>query len=245
MADHSHVGRLAFALVAVALAAPGAVSPAGAQAPAVPDDVVRVERAVGELAAAKRSATGEVAERRRAARRALARCRTRGPGWARIRAVRVKAQRNVYARGARKLWRELGEVAAERAALESYRPGFERFLSRLGNRLGDPILRAGVEAWRKRMALYEAYTPVGTCRSFNRLAKRARQFPENVEADYLAGAIYNRMARFVESGRRRAARRHWGPRHDAALRAARDRLIALGGNVGYATFFAFGHSLRG
>jgi hypothetical protein len=34
-------------------------------------------------------------------------------------------------------------------------------------------------------------------------------------------------------------------RYDAALQAARDRLVALGGNDGYATFFSFGHSLRG
>jgi alpha-beta hydrolase superfamily lysophospholipase len=46
-------------------------------------------------------------------------------------------------------------------------------------------------------------------------------------------------------GRAREARRHWGARYAAALEAARDRLIELGANDGYATFFAFGHSLRG
>ena len=66
-----------------------------------------------------------------------------------------------------------------------------------------------------------------------------------MRADYLAGDIYNRMVRFVEDSKRRAARKHWGARYDAALRAARDQLVALGGNSGYATFFAFGHSLRG
>jgi hypothetical protein len=49
----------------------------------------------------------------------------------------------------------------------------------------------------------------------------------------------------VADSRRKAAARHWGSRYDAALRAARDRLVALGGNEGWATFFAFGHSLRG
>ncbi|MBA3261216.1 MAG: hypothetical protein H0T69_01825 [Thermoleophilaceae bacterium] len=77
------------------------------------------------------------------------------------------------------------------------------------------------------------------------LAKRARQFPPTVEADYMAGHIYNRMARFVEDTKRTAARKHWGSRYDAALLAARDRLIELGGNEGYATLFSFGHSLRG
>jgi hypothetical protein len=39
--------------------------------------------------------------------------------------------------------------------------------------------------------------------------------------------------------------RHWGAGYDAALRSARTQLVALGGDEGYATFFAFGHSLRG
>jgi hypothetical protein len=107
------------------------------------------------------------------------------------------------------------------------------------------VLQAGVDAWRKRIAYYEAATGFGTCRSFEKLLKRVRQFSENVRADYLAGDVYNKMVRFVPDGRRRAAARHWGSRYDAALRAARERLVALGGNEGYATFFAFGHSLRG
>lgn len=66
-----------------------------------------------------------------------------------------------------------------------------------------------------------------------------------MEADYLAGDIYNRMVRFVPNTRRRAATRHWGARYDAALRDARTQLVALSGDAGYATLFAFGHSLRG
>ena len=73
----------------------------------------------------------------------------------------------------------------------------------------------------------------------------ARQFAENVRADYLAGDIYNKMVRFAENEKRKAGRRHWGSRYDAALSAARTQHEALGGNVGYATLFAFGHSLRG
>jgi hypothetical protein len=237
------VGRLAVTslVAAVLLAAPAA----GAQAPPKPEDVQRVERAVLELSAAKRDLAGEVAAGKRAAERVLAKCRSKGPGWARIRAVRVPAQRGLYTRGARTLWRDLAEVAAERAAFEAYRRPFERFLSRFEPPLADPVLHAGVEAWSKRVALYAAYTPVGTCRTFNRLASRARQFPANVEADYLAGDIYNRMVRFVDDTKRKAARRHWGSRYERALDAARAQLVALGGNEGYATFFAFGHSLRG
>jgi hypothetical protein len=214
-------------------------------APEQTEDVLRVERAVTELAPAKRAAAGEVAANRRAAAQALSKCAAAGPGWAAIRRVKTPAQRSLYRRGARILWKALGEVAAERAALDAYRPAFQRFLGRFDTPLDDPVLQAGVDAWRKRITLYEAYTPIGTCRQFNKLAKRARQFPPNVEADYKSGDIYNRMVRFVEQTKRTAARRHWGSRYDAALRTARDRLIELGGNEGYATFFAFGHSLRG
>ena len=129
--------------------------------------------------------------------------------------------------------------SAERAAFDAYRPAFERFLSRFDRPLSDPVLQAGVDAWRKRMDFYAAYTPLGSCRHFNRLAGRARQFAENVRADYLAGDIYNKMVRFVEDEKRKAARRHWGSRYDAALSAARGQLEVLGGDAGYATFFAF------
>ncbi|MEA2361884.1 MAG: hypothetical protein QOD71_1029 [Thermoleophilaceae bacterium] len=209
------------------------------------EDVLRVERAVKELAPAKRGAAGQAAANKRAAAKALSSCETDGPGWKAIRAVGVPAQRSLYRRGARTLWKALGEVAAERAAFDAYRPLFERFVRRFDAPLDDPLLQAGADAWRKRIALYEAYTPIGTCRRFNKLAKRAREFPPNVEADYKSGDIYSRMVRFVEDTKRTAARRHWGSRYDAALRAARDRLIELGGNEGYATFFSFGHSLRG
>lgn len=213
--------------------------------PEQPADVQRVERAVTELAAAKRAAAGEVKANKVAATKALSKCESAGPGWKAIRAVKIPAQRSLYRRGARTLWKALGEVAAERAAFDAYRPGFERFLGRFDSPLADPALEAGVDAWRKRVDLYDAYTPIGTCAQFNRLAKRARQFLPDVEADYKSGDIYNRMVRFVESTKRTAARRHWGSRNATALRAARDRLIELGANDGYATFFAFGHSLRG
>ncbi len=220
-------------------------APAAAQAPLKPEDVQRVERAVIELAPAKRAAANAVAANERAAQKALSACRNKGPGWKKIRAVRVAAQRSLYTRGARELWSGLSELAAERAAFDAYRPAFERFLSRFDRPLSDPVLQAGVDAWRKRIDLYAAYTPLASCKHFNRLAGRARQFAENVRADYLAGDIYNKMVRFVEDEKRKAARRHWGSRYDAALSAARGQLEALGGNAGYATFFAFGHSLRG
>jgi hypothetical protein len=239
------VGRsLPVTFVAVLAALAGAAT-AGAEIAPKPEDVQRVERAVTELAAAKRSAAGQVAANQRAAAKALGACKTGGPGWKRIRAVRVPAQRSLYTRGARTLWKELGEVVVERAALDAYRRPFERFVSRFERPLDDPLLQAGADAWRKRLALYEAMTGFGTCATFERLLAPVRQFAENVRADYLAGDLYNRMVRFVADSRRKAAARHWGSRYDAALRAARERLVALGGNEGLATFFAFGHSLRG
>lgn len=219
-------------------------APAAAQAPPKPEDVQRIEKAVLALSTAKRDARGQVADSRRAAERALAACQSSGPGWRKIRAVRVVAQRRLYARGARVLHRELGALAAEAAAFEAYRPGFERFLERLEDPFSDPVLQAGAEAWRQRMKLYAAYTPFGTCRSFNRLARRARQFPETVRSDYLVGDVYNRMIRFVDAKKRKAASAHWGSRYSSALEGARARIVELGGNEGYATFFEFGHSLR-
>ena len=236
------MGRL---LVTVLLGTLVCAAPAAAQAPLKPEDVQRVERAVIELATAKRAAANEVAANEQAALKSLSKCRNKGPGWKRIRAVRVAPQRGLYTRGARELWSGLSKLATERAAFDAYRPAFQRFLSRFDRPLSDPVLQAGVDAWRKRMDLYAAYTPLGSCKHFNRLAGRARQFAENVRADYLAGDIYNKMVRFAENEKRKAGRRHWGSRYDAALSAARTQHEALGGNVGYATLFAFGHSLRG
>jgi hypothetical protein len=235
------VSLLRFILVAALGASLAAASPAAAQKP---EDVVRVESAVTQLAAAKRTAEGQVAANRRANAKALLRCKSSGRGWKRIRAVKVPAQRGLYTRGARQLWKDLNEVAAERAALDAYRGAFERFLARFERPLADPVLQAGIDAWRKRIALYEASTSFGACRNFEKLLRRVRQFPETVRADYLAGDIYNEMVRFVPDSRRRAAARHWGSRYDAALDAARAHLVALGGDAGYASYFTWGHSLR-
>ena len=100
-------------------------------------------------------------------------------------------------------------------------------MNRFDTPLDDPVLQAGVEAWRKRIALYEAYTPIGTCRQFNKLAKRARQFPPNVEADYKSGDIYNEWSAYVEAP---IARRPWrtGDRARRGTTRRRDRLIELG-----------------
>jgi hypothetical protein len=219
-----------------------ALLPAAAQAQ-VPADVTRIEGAVVELAKLKRDAQPQVTARGNAAQAALASCRSKGSGWKRIRAVRDASQRNAYARGAKALWGDLREVAAEGAWVEVYTPVFERFLRRFESPLADPVLQAGVDAQAKRLAFSQAAYSFGNCATFNRLLKKVREFKiggsHGVAGDYYAGRIHNIFVGYVSSQERAAARAHWGSRYDAALDAARDRLKALGGDEGYANYFAF------
>jgi hypothetical protein len=226
-------------LLALALAA---VLPASAHAQK-PADVTRIESAVIELAKQKRGSEGQVASHRRQAESALGACRTSGPGWARIRGVRDDSQRNAYARGARALWSNLREVASDGAWAGVYRPHFERFLRRFETPLSDPVLQAGIEAQRKRVAYNRAAYSFGTCATFNTQLQKVREFKvggsHGVSGDYYAGRIYNGFVRYVASRQRTAARAHWGGRYDDALDAARNRLKELGGDEGYANYFAF------
>ena len=219
-----------------------ALLPATAQAQQTVD-VTRIESAVVELAELKRGSDSQVAAHRRAAERALARCRSKGPGWARIRAVRDRSQRDAYARGAKALWKELHEVALEGAWAVVYAPHFERFLNRFDSPLGDAVLQAGIDAQRKRQAFNRAAYSFGTCRTFNTLMKKVREFKiggrHGVAGDYYAGKVYNGFVRYVANRQRSVSRAHWGSRYDAALTAARDQLKLLGGDEGYANYFAF------
>jgi hypothetical protein len=179
----------------------------------------------------------------RAAQSALGPCRSRGPGWARIRKVRDASQRNAYARGARTLWKNLGKTALEGAWVEVYTPYLERFLRRFETPLSDPVLQAGIDAQRKRLAFDRAAYSFGTCATFNKVMKKVREFKiggsHGVAGDYYAGKIYNDFVRYVARRQAKAARAHWGARYDAALDAARTQLKALGGDEGYAAYFAF------
>jgi hypothetical protein len=219
-----------------------AVAPAAAQAQK-PADVTRIEAAVVELAKAKRGADGEVSAGKQAAGNALRACRTKGAGWTRIRRVRDRSQRNAYARGAKELWAKLHEVALEGAWVEVYTPHFERFLRRFDTPLSDPVLVAGIEAQRRRLAYNQAAYTFGTCDTFNTALKKVREFKvggrHGVSGDYYAGKIYNDFVRYVSNRQRAAARAHWSSRDDAALEAARAQLKALGGDEGYANYFAF------
>jgi hypothetical protein len=228
--------------IAVAAAFLALAAPAAAQSPK-PADVTRIENAVVELAKQKSGAAGQVSARSRAAQAALGSCRTKGTGWSRIRNVRDRAQRDAYARGARALWTGLNGVAAEGAWVEVYTPYFERFLNRFDTPLSDPVLQAGVEAQRKRFAYDKAAYSFGTCATFNTQLKKVREFKiggsHGVSGDYYAGKIYGGFVRYVSTRQRAAARAHWGSREDSALEAAREQLKALGGDQGYANYFAF------
>jgi hypothetical protein len=205
--------------------------------------VTRIENAVVELAKQKSGAAGLVSARRRAAQAALGDCRTKGTGWTRIRSVRDRAQRDAYARGARALWNGLNGVAAEGAWVEVYTPFFERFLNRFETPLSDPVLQAGIAAQRRRLAYDKAAYSFGTCATFNTQLGKVREFKvggsHGVSGDYYAGRIYNGFVRYVANRQRAAASAHWGSREDGALAAARDQLKALGGDQGYASYFAF------
>jgi hypothetical protein len=232
-------GRAAMTCAAalLALAVPAT---AHAQKPA---DVTRIEAAVVELAKLKRGAAGQVTAHGRAAESALGACRSKGPGWARIRGVKDASQRNAYARGAKTLWNNLRRTVVEGAWVDVYSPYFERFLRRFDTPLTDPVLQAGIDAQRKRLAFDQAAYSFGSCRTFNRLMRKVREFKiggsHGVAGDYYAGKIYNDFVRYVARRQAKAARAHWGSRYDSALEAARNQLKALGGDEGYANYFAF------
>ena len=215
-------------------------APAAAQKPA---DVTRVEAAVVELGKLKRGSAGQVDAHERSAVAALAACRTGGPGWKRIRGVRDASQRNAYARGARALWANLKTTAVEGAWVEVFTPHFERFLGRFDTPLTDTILQAGIDAQAHRLAFNRAAYSFGTCATFNALMKKVREFKiggsHGVSGDYYAGKIYNDFVRYVSRRQAAAAGAHWGSRYQSAIDAARDQLKALGGDEGYANYFAF------
>jgi hypothetical protein len=222
------------------LMAVAAAAPASAQV-TKPADVTRIETAVVELAKQKKGSEPQVALHRRAAESGLAACRSKGPGWARIRKVSDASQRNAYARGAKTLWTNLRTVAGEGAWVEVYTPHFERFLRGFDSPLSDPVLQAGIDAQRKRLGYSQAAYSFGNCATFNKQLQKVREFKigggHGVSGDYYAGKIYNGFVKYVAGRQRAAARSDWGSRYDGALEAARTRLKELGGNDGYANYF--------
>jgi phosphoglycolate phosphatase-like HAD superfamily hydrolase len=230
--------------LACALVVPASAA-ADASFDALPVDVQRVERAVLELHDAKRDVAAKRAAERRKADRALKRCKRAGPGWERIRKVTDPSQKGAYVRGAKLLWRDLHEAALDGAALKAYQRPFDRFLDRFASPLNDGALQAGVESIRRRLAYEHAASFFASCRTFDEVTKPIRQFKPGVTADYLAGNLYQRMARYVPEKRKAAVRKHWPAAQEQALDVARARLAELGGDVGRATYFRYAYSLNG
>ena len=138
----------------------------------------------------------------------------RGPGWARVRKVHDASQRNAYARGAKTLWTNLKTTAVEGAWVEVYTPHFERFLHHFDTPLADPVLQAGIDAQRHRLAYDQAAYSFGTCATFNKLMTKVREFKiggsHGVSGDYYAGKIYNDFVRYVSKRQARGGPRALG-----------------------------------
>src|SRR5918995_3186398 len=232
----------ALAALSLALALTAGTAVAGAEVPA---DVSRIHAAVTELAAAKRAAADEVARAKGAAGRRIARCQSSGPGWRRIRGIGDPSQRSAYLRGARELWADLRDAALEQAALEVHDPAFKRFLARLEAPFSDPVLQAGADALRGRIAYDRAAYAFASCRTFESLLRRVREYriggEHGVEGDYRAGRTHNTFVGYVAKRQRREDAANGGSGARARLDAARARIVALGGDPGYASYFAFAH----
>jgi hypothetical protein len=240
MSEKTMTRLLALTLITL-IAGLSAASTAAADRPA---DVQRIERAVLELDRAKRSLTGEIAARQSAVDRELKRCKTGGKAWKRIKKVRNGAQRHSYRNGARLLWSELHRVALDRAALDVEHPIFDRFLGHFSTPVGDPLLQAGIDAHRRHLAYYEAATSFSTCKTFGKLMKSVRNYGTDATGDALAGDVFTKLTSYVRNNEASAVRKYYGSREVRALNAAKQQLIALGGNGGYANYFAFAFSLR-
>ena len=198
---------------------------------------------MSELGKQKNGAEGEVDARERAATAALGACRTKGRGWTRIRRVRDRSQRNAYARGAKELWRNLGEVAVEGAWVEVYAPYLRALPAPLRHAAVGPGARGRDGGPAPAARLQPAAYSFGNCATFKGALKKVRQFKvggePRRERRLLRRQDLQHLVRYVSDRQRAAARAHWGSRDDAALEAARTQLKALGGDEGYANYFAF------
>jgi hypothetical protein len=132
-----------------------------------------------------------------------------------------------------------GQVSARQRAAEAAMGACRHF----DTPLSDPVLQAGIDAQRARLAYDQAAYSFGSCATFNKEMAKVREFKiggsHGVSGDYYAGKIYNDFVRYVSKRQSQAARAHWSSRYQSALDAARDQLKALGGDEGYANYFAF------
>jgi hypothetical protein len=230
------VSTLLAALATAALAVP-------ASAATVNPDSAKLRQAVDELWQAKGAAKPAQDVLQARARKSLAKCRSKGRGWKRIRGVRDPAQRRLYTGGARILWKALSDLAAERATLTPLRGAMGRYVNRLeAAGIADPVLKSGVAAQRRRLTIQDGLVPLGTCRTFEARLRKVhavtRKGLAQAQFDTRAGAVYGAMARYIEKKRNSAERQFAGP-----LEASHDRLRDLGATEGEANGFLYALSL--
>lgn len=217
------------------------------------DELVAIEQATAELGRAKRAGADKVARLGRAGTATLRPCLRGGRGWKRIRAVHHGPQRALYVAAARKLladMRILLEVQQPR--IETYGPAFERYVDQLkAVDVSSPLLSAAIAAQGRRLAAYrDTRSLTASCRVFNRLTTRVREFPtrnaaEIVRADYRATPVARKIERHISSRLAAIDRRHGISHRDArTLEDAAEQMVAAGGSPGAALGFQYALSLR-
>jgi hypothetical protein len=209
----------------------------------VDPDSAKLRQAVDELWRAKGAAKPAQAALQARARKSLAKCRSKGRGWKRIRGVKDPAQRRLYTSGARILWNALSDLALERATLTPLRGAMGRYVNRLeAAGIADPVLKAGVAAQRRRLAIQDTLVPLGTCKTFEARVRKVhavrRKGLAQAQFDSRAGAVYAAMARYIQKKQNAAERQFAGP-----LESSYDRLKALGATEGEANGFLYALSL--
>ncbi len=206
-----------------------------------------------DLARGKRAASSSVERLRRQDAGALKSCMRSGPGWKRIRKVRHRPQRDLYARAARTLLRDMSALLHDqRAPIVAYGPVFNRFMAGIhGVGVGDPLLREAVAAHTRRNAAYLAIGKIeASCQVFNRLTAKVREFPTRtpeqiIRVDYKAPPIATRIEKHISKQVDAAEWRSRVSDGDAAtLERAAGLMVGLGANPGYATAFRYALSLR-
>jgi len=215
---------------------------AGPAAAATPD-TQKLRAAVDELWVAKAGAKQAQDDGLARANKAMAKCRSKGKGWKRIRKLKDRQQRRLYTSGARILWRDLRELAQENARLQPLRGAMGRYVNRIeAAGISDPVLAAGVAAQRRRLTIQDSLPQLGSCKTFEKRLKRVRAIRRKGRAqahfDSAAGAVYSYMARYIEKKRNSTERQY-----SSQLEAAYDRLIALGVSDGEANGFLYALSI--
>lgn len=217
----------------------------------VDEEVAALEQATGDLGRAKRAAASKVAKLSSSS--ALRPCIGGGPGWKRIRAVKHRPQRALYAASARRLLADMKLLLdGQQPRIAAYESAYERFVADLrAAPISDETFAAAIAAQARRLTAYRQIRALkADCKLFNKLTKRVREFPTKtaaqiVRADYRAAPIARKIERHV-SGQLASIDRRAGISHRDAetLADAAELMVELGGQQGYATGFQYALSLR-